>query len=155
MQTREILTIIALSVLGLCLFIGIGKSMTKNPKKKMDCDKACGMLFFVAVVLLAVSQVLDPKEPLTWPDYINGVGQGPLGKFGVYSIQTSRPKKVGDSCITGTRKACGDQGNLKCVSSNKRLGGKGTCVSVNTPILPPHFGKTEKYKPTSSSDCQC
>ena len=142
MRTREILTIIALSVLGLCLFIGIGKSMTKNPKKKMDCDKACGMLFFVAVVLLAVSQVLGPKEHLTWPDYINGVGQGPLGQFGVYSIQTSRPKKVKDPCTIGTHNACGDQGNLKCEPDKRNiLGGKGSCVSVNTPLLPPHFGK--------------
>jgi len=140
MLTREILTIIALSVLGLCLLVGIGKSMTKNPKKKMDCDKACGMLFFIAVVLLAVSQILGPKEPLTWPNYINGVGQGPLGEFGVYSIQTSRPKVSGDTCITGTHNACGDQGHLKCVSSSGGLGSKGTCVSVSSPSPPPHFG---------------
>jgi hypothetical protein len=150
MQTREILTIIALSVLGLCLFIGIGKSMTKNPKKKMDCDKACGMLFFVAVVLLAVSQVLNPKENLTWPDYINGVGQGPLGQFGVYSIQAKCSSLSQGSPCNSDKDCC--NGNLKC-SGKPLLGSKktGTCQTFlgphgkrkhkPSPLLPPHFGK--------------
>ncbi len=93
MQTREILTIIALSVLGLCLLVGLGKSMTKNPKKKMDCDKACGMLFFVSVVLLAVSQLLGETEKMSWPNYITGVGQGGLGEFGVYTLPAEKEHK--------------------------------------------------------------
>ena len=100
MQTREILTIIALSVLGLCLLVGLGKSMTKNPKKKMDCDKACGMLFFVAVVLLAVSQLLGETEKMSWPNYITGVGQGGLGEFGVYTLPAEKEHKHGALPVT-------------------------------------------------------
>jgi len=67
--------------------------MTKNPKKKMDCDKACGMLFFVAVVLLAVSQLLGETEKMSWPNYITGVGQGGLGEFGVYTLSAEKEHK--------------------------------------------------------------
>ncbi len=58
MKTQEILTIIALSALGLCLLCGLAKMAMKNPKKRGDCDKACGALFFVAVALMAVGQLL-------------------------------------------------------------------------------------------------
>ena len=58
MKTQEILTIIALSALGLCLLCGLAKMAMKNPKKRSDCDKACGALFFVAVALMAVGQLL-------------------------------------------------------------------------------------------------
>lgn len=58
MKTQEILTIVALSSLGLCLLCGLAKMAMKNPKKRSDCDKACGALFFVAVALLAVGQLL-------------------------------------------------------------------------------------------------
>ena len=58
MKTQEILTIVALSALGLCLLCGLAKMAMKNPKKRSDCDKACGALFFVAVALLAVGQLL-------------------------------------------------------------------------------------------------
>ena len=43
MKTQEILTIIALSALGLCLLCGLAKMAMKNPKKRSDCDKACGV----------------------------------------------------------------------------------------------------------------
>jgi len=52
MKTQEILTIIALSALGLCLLCGLAKMAMKNPKKR------CGALFFVAVALMAVGQLL-------------------------------------------------------------------------------------------------
>ena len=58
MKTQEILTIVALSSLGLCLLCGLAKMAMKNSKKRGDCDKACGALFFVAVALLAVGQLL-------------------------------------------------------------------------------------------------
>jgi len=58
MKTQEILTIIAISALGLCLLCGLAKMAMKNPKKRSDCDKACGALFFVAVALMAVGQLL-------------------------------------------------------------------------------------------------
>ena len=58
MKTQEILTIVSLSSLGLCLLCGLAKMAMKNSKKRGDCDKACGALFFVAVALLAVGQLL-------------------------------------------------------------------------------------------------
>ena len=62
MKTREILSIVALSSLGLCLLCGLAKMAMKNPKKRSDCDKACGALFFVAVALMAVSQLLEETK---------------------------------------------------------------------------------------------
>ncbi len=62
MKTQEILTIVALSALGLCLLCGLAKMAMKNPKKRSDCDKACGALFFVAVALMAVSQLLEETK---------------------------------------------------------------------------------------------
>ena len=62
MQTEKLLTIIALSALGLCVLMGLLKMMMKNEKKKRDCDMACSMLVFIAVVLLAVSQMMHEHD---------------------------------------------------------------------------------------------
>ena len=74
MKTQEILTIVALSALGLCLLCGLAKMAMKNPKKRSDCDKACGALFFVAVALLAVGQLLGETHK------ISGFEMGAEGK---------------------------------------------------------------------------
>jgi len=60
---RNILTIIALSLLGLCLFVALAKMATKNNKRKQTCDQVCGMLVFVSAVLLAVSQFIEDSKP--------------------------------------------------------------------------------------------
>jgi len=59
MRTQEILSITALSALGLCLLCGLAKITMKSNEAKKSCDKACGMLVFAAVVLVAVSQLLE------------------------------------------------------------------------------------------------
>ena len=59
MRTQEILSITALSALGLCLLCGIDKMAMKSNEAKKGCDKACGILVFAAVVLIAVSQLLE------------------------------------------------------------------------------------------------
>ena len=69
MKTQEILTIVALAALGLCLLCGLAKMAMKNPKKRVDCDKACGALFFVAVALMAVGQLLGE-------DHVSGFEMG-------------------------------------------------------------------------------
>jgi len=69
MKTQEILTIVALAALGLCLLCGLAKMAMKNPKKRGDCDKACGALFFVAVALMAVGQLLGE-------DHVSGFEMG-------------------------------------------------------------------------------
>ena len=62
MNTKEILTIIALSTLGLCLLLGLAKMMTKSDKTKKECDQVCNLLFFISVVLIGVSQLLNKPE---------------------------------------------------------------------------------------------
>jgi hypothetical protein len=63
MNNKEILTIIALSSLGLCLLLGLAKMAMKSDKAKKGCDNACSLLVFVAVVLVAVSQLLADMDP--------------------------------------------------------------------------------------------
>jgi hypothetical protein len=62
METREILSIVALASLGLCLLCTVAKTTMKNPKAKQACVHACSLLVFVAVVLLAVSQLLEQEN---------------------------------------------------------------------------------------------
>ncbi len=67
MNTREILSIVALAALGLCLLCGLAKMAMKNPKAKQSCDHACSLLVFVAVVLVGVSQLLEEEKYMTVP----------------------------------------------------------------------------------------
>ncbi len=61
-NTRNILTIVALSALGLCLFMALAKMAVKSDKTKKSCDSACGMLVFIAAVLLAVAQFVEDSK---------------------------------------------------------------------------------------------
>ncbi len=67
MNTREILSIVALAALGLCLFCGLAKATMKGPKVKQSCDHACSLLVLLAVVLLGVSQLLEEEGYMTVP----------------------------------------------------------------------------------------
>jgi hypothetical protein len=63
MNTKEILSIVALAALGLCLLCCLAKAaMKKGDKGKNHCDKACGAFVFLAIILLAVSQLMGEKE---------------------------------------------------------------------------------------------
>jgi len=62
MQTREILSIVALAALGLCLLCGLAKMAMKGDKAKKSCDHACSLLVFVAVVLVGVSQLIEENK---------------------------------------------------------------------------------------------
>ena len=62
MNTKEILTIIALAALGLCLLCSLTKAVMKGDKGKKHCDKAGGAFVFLAIILLAVSQLLGEAE---------------------------------------------------------------------------------------------
>lgn len=60
MKTGEILSVISLVSLGLCAAIRLLKSyIIKDRKKKDECDMVCGILVFLAVVLITVSQVVE------------------------------------------------------------------------------------------------
>ena len=79
MNTREILSIVALAALGLCLLCGLAKMAMKGPKAKQSCDHACSLLVFVAVVLVGVSQLLEEEgyKELDLPYWEPGVGALP------------------------------------------------------------------------------
>ena len=62
-NVRNVLTIISLSALGLCLFVALAKMATKSDKTKKSCDNVCGMLVFIAAVLLAVAQFIEDSKP--------------------------------------------------------------------------------------------
>ena len=62
MNNKEILSIIAVSALGLCLLLGLAKMAMKSDKAKKGCDNACSLLVFVAVVLVSVSQLLGENN---------------------------------------------------------------------------------------------
>ena len=86
MKTQEILTIIGLSCLGLCLLLCLLKMSMKDKKGQANCDKACGMLFFTAAVLIGVSQLLkETSEPYgdsissCTPEWIKEGGSMPTG----------------------------------------------------------------------------
>lgn len=83
MKTPEILTIIALSVLGLGLLSGLAGGASKNAKTKEKLNQICSLLFFLAVVLIAVGQLLtedgfklDPCPPCTTDDDCKMWGAG-------------------------------------------------------------------------------
>jgi len=62
MNTKEILSIVALAALGLCLLCSLAKAAMKGDKAKKQCDKACGAFVFLAIVLLTVSQLLGEEK---------------------------------------------------------------------------------------------
>lgn len=62
MKTREILSIVALGLLGVCLLCGLAKMAMKGLKAKQSCDQICSLLVFVAVVLIGVSQLLEENK---------------------------------------------------------------------------------------------
>ena len=57
MLKSEILTITALSALGLCLLLSLAKEAVKKPAQREAINHGCSFLFFAAVVLIAVSQL--------------------------------------------------------------------------------------------------
>ena len=97
MDNKEILTIIALSALGLCLLLGLAKMAMKSDKAKKGCDHACSLLVFVAVILVAVSQILREDNEL----------------YNHYSCSLN-PKDDGPCQSMAKGGACGPGTNIKC-----------------------------------------
>ena len=76
MKTQEILSIVALGLLGVCLLCGLAKMAMKGDKAKKSCDHVCSLSFFVAVVLLGVSQLIkENKDGYTASSSIGDDGQ--------------------------------------------------------------------------------
>jgi thiol-disulfide isomerase/thioredoxin len=73
MHIKNTLTIIALSALGICIFLSLAKQSKMRSKSKATMDKLGGILLFIAIALLAVSQLL--KETKSGFE-LAGVGKG-------------------------------------------------------------------------------
>jgi len=85
MNTKEILSIVALAVLGLCLLCSLAKSaMKKGDKGKKHCDKACGAFVFLAIALLAVSQLLGEENEKYCPNNPDGTEGGTCQSLGAH-----------------------------------------------------------------------
>ncbi len=65
----HVLRIIAISLLGVCLLCGLAKLGMKNQNSKKTCDNACGILMFVALALIGVSQLNDETEKYKKPPF--------------------------------------------------------------------------------------
>jgi len=69
MKTKEILSIVALFTLGLCLICGLAKmAMKKGDKAKNHCTSVCGTSVVLAIILLAMSQLMGEEEKFSSRD---------------------------------------------------------------------------------------
>jgi len=63
MKTKEILTIVSLAALGVCLLCGLAKMvMKKGDKGHKHCKSVCATAVVLAIILLAVSQLLGEND---------------------------------------------------------------------------------------------
>ena len=90
MKTQEILSIVALGLLGVCLLCGLAKMTMKGDKAKKSCDHVCSLSFFVAVVLLGVSQLIKENKD----GYTASSSIGDDGEFMYQCTQVSHPGKA-------------------------------------------------------------
>jgi hypothetical protein len=94
----------------------------------------------VIIVGLATNWFKGSKENMSWPDYIMGVGQGPIGRFGVYpssptptstSTPTPTPATWGPAC----QKEIDTCGN-KCKQSSREDQMLAWCTEKRSPSSP-------------------
>ena len=129
MQTREILSIVALAALGLCLLCGLAKMAMKNPKAKQSCDHACSLLVFVAVVLVGVSQLIEEEgyKELNLPYWEPGVGALPWTFSGEGKMKKKKMSMgLGDSGLACCQSDC-HQDTTKTMCMDQRV-----CGNVQT-----------------------
>lgn len=116
MNTKEILTIVALTALGLCLLCILAKSaMKKGDKSKKACGKACGAFVFLAIILLAVSQLLGE---------------------GTEKFECEVGAQHNSTGCTGPGGECGQAGEPSCHDyspGNTKTCAPGTCCDPNNP----------------------
>ena len=134
MNTKEILSIIAIVALGLCLLCGLAKMAMKSQKAKQSCDHACSLLVFVAVILLGVSQLLGDKDPFT-PAPCNGRNN----KNPNWALELAKSEGEELNCINGT----GDgKGTDTCASIGKKPRQYCALNGVGTNVCGPQSGTT-------------
>jgi len=118
MKTKEILTIIAISSLGLCLLCSLAKMTMRNSDKgKKHCGNACGAFVLLAVILLTVSQLLREEER--------------------YGDSSKRLCKNGEKCVgRGENSGCNRINGLFYTQ----------CKTDSTSTPPYDFSNVTKYK---------
>ena len=62
MNTREILSIVTISLLGLCLLFTVIKMTMKKDSDKKPYAQGCTVIVFIAVVLVGISQLLNNTD---------------------------------------------------------------------------------------------
>ena len=132
MKTQEILSIVALSLLGLCFLCGLAKMAMKKDSDKKNCDKACSMAIFAAAALVGVSQLLTETEKY-------------CGKYSEAAGQ--------DSCVDPGS----GPGDLPfCVDSNgNKIEGTQCSGDGVHGGLPPICGHDGSYTDDKTSSCCC
>ena len=104
MKTQEILSIVALGLLGVCLLCGLAKMAMKRDKAKQSCDHVCSLSLFVAVVLLGVSQLVKETEKY-----------GQTSKLtGCQTVKYDDWKNAGEPSAWDSGNGCSDQGPCGC-----------------------------------------
>jgi len=137
MQTREILSIVALAALGVCLLCGLVKMAMKVPKAKQSCDHACSLSLFAAVVLVGVSQLVQEEGYSVQANKQHSKSLELVGKgFSLYSTDVLGPDQIGNN-IERIKDMAKKHKLSRLIIGFLHLG-KG---ETNTPILGPD-GKT-------------
>ena len=138
MKTKEILSIVALAALGLCLLCCLAKAAMKGDKGRKGCDKVCGAFVFLAIILLAVSQLLgeetekydDGKVMCTLNEGNCEIGSGSTMQvcgFGECNNTFTTPGANGNCCKPPFDETCFMNGGLPCCKSCCEDGSPAQC----------------------------
>ena len=96
----HVLRIIAINLLGVCLLCCLTKMAMKNENSRKTCDNACGVLIFIALALIGVSQIHDDNEKY---DSADGCLPSPPSKYGCEMCKCAVPL---DWSFSGCGKFC-------------------------------------------------
>jgi len=131
MKTQEILTINALALLGLSVLTYISKSLTKTQSTKDILSLACSFLIILAIVLLAISQLIsETKEPMDIGDEVTTPWN--------YTHDVCWQQQVGLTSAGGHPAAgrpCGTDYSSDCVVRYATPGGPPHCMCGPNSIL--------------------
>ena len=138
MKTKEILTIIAISSLGLCLLCSFLKMLLKSNKYRQSCDKGCIVLVFMGAILLGVSQLLptvdsfsdglgfinpDNRCDTRWSNTCLTCEFGCKNEPGLFGDEQDHCCKQRDKCPQGLKPPCSP--GAPCPMTHKP---KGNCL---------------------------
>ena len=133
----HVLRIIAISLLGVCLLCSLAKMSMKNENSKKTCDNACGILMFVALALIGVSQLKGETEKYgtddtptptphrprerVWCDSLSGDATKCMEYLNKQPVSTATPY----DCVGDSDK---NPGTNCCRADDGVYGNNGTCL---------------------------